>query len=107
MSKDAFDLTVRELLGLLGVQAPNVDVPNREEVDFDMTGTHAVQRIFAEIHPTNAGKVVRAIAYGLDVGYTAQGGYHPDFQRALESERRDPEDRFTSDTKLRERTRWW
>lgn len=72
------------------------------EKEIDGLASLEVEKLFEEIHPVNAAKIIKSITNGVDNGFTGQGSYHPDFQRVIHSIVKDPEDRFDNTEELTE-----
>jgi hypothetical protein len=74
--------------------------PGDEEIDG--LASLELEKLFEDVHPVNAAKIIRSITNGIDNGFTGQGSYHPDFQRVIHSIVKDPEDRFDNTEELTE-----
>lgn len=97
MSRDPLDLTLREVLLIYG-ESLETDMKKEDiATDFDKPLNIIMQDVFSEIHPANASQLLRDLSNGIDKGYTAQGSFHPDFQRTIQSLQKDPEDLYKSD----------
>lgn len=88
--EDPLDITLGQMFGV--VESGSPDFP--DDLGHSMEGREMIKEAFGKLHPANAGLLIRLITDGLDEGYTAQGGYHPDFQTGVKYARRNPEDRF-------------
>jgi len=97
--REPLDLTLREVFGVVGDASYSDDFQEALEMakDRGLAPRQLVAEAFQELHPAPAGDLLRAIANGLDEGYTAQGAYHPDFQRDVDRITRDPDDLYRTE----------
>lgn len=94
LPEEPLDLTLREILAVYNASVDS-DIDETDIVDqFGKPASLVIQDIFSEIHPANASHILHDISKGLDDGFTAQGSYHPDFQRAVNAIQKDPDDLY-------------
>lgn len=96
---DPLDLTLRQAFGICETRNTEFD---SDWGDGPIDRRKRVAEAFTRIHPAYARALLTAMAAGFDNGVTAQGHYHPDFQRSLDAIVADPEERFD-----RENARWF
>lgn len=83
MTEDTDDALDRPIRDLLGVYDPSLTDDPLSLVE--------VHYLFGQIHPADAGRIVRDVSMGVGKwGFTAQGCRHPDFQNRIRALQKEP-----------------